>query len=100
MPDLPIACALTPQDLDAARGSLLPGLVARARRRESIPHGFRWTFVAEPDILASITGVVNAERRCCPFLEFVITVPMPDGNIGLDVRGPQGTAEFLEALCA
>jgi len=100
MPDLPFACALTPQDLEAARGSLLPGLVARAIHREPIVHGFRWTFAAGRDTLSSITEVVNAERRCCPFLEFVITVPTSDGTIGLDVRGPQGTSEFLEGLCA
>lgn len=42
--------------------------------------------------------VIEAERRCCRFLGFMVTVEAPTGRITLDVTGPPGTGEFLTAM--
>lgn len=97
MAGLPIACALSPDDLRAGRDGLLPGLVARAFERASLPDGRRWRFETA-DTLISMTEVIDAERRCCLFLRFAITAPPELGPITLDVTGPPGTVEFLDAL--
>jgi hypothetical protein len=41
---------------------------------------------------------VEAERHCCRFLRFTITVEPDDGPVTLDFTGPQGTREFVVAL--
>ena len=98
MTHLPIACALDPADLAARREALLPGLAVRALTRETIPDGLRWLFAPTHDLLEQISRVIDAERRCCPFLRFQLTVEPDGGPVLLAVTGPTGTREFLDAL--
>jgi len=60
--------------------------------------GFRWRFTPGSGLLAAIVKAIDMERQCCRFLRFELTVEPDDGPIWLEVLGPKGTAEFLEAL--
>jgi hypothetical protein len=42
--------------------------------------------------------MVDAERQCCRFLQFTVTVEPDDGPVTLDLAGPPGTREFLAAM--
>ena len=42
--------------------------------------------------------VIDAERRCCRFLRFSVLVEADAGPIVVEITGPPGTREFLEAL--
>jgi hypothetical protein len=97
-PELPVACALTPADLAARRGGLLPGLAASARESSPRDGGRAWRFTFEQGLLPAIALVIEAEHRCCPFLRFGLTVEPGDGPVTLEVTGPAGTKEFLEGL--
>jgi hypothetical protein len=97
---LAIACTLTPAELASRRDGLLPGLLIRARERCAVPGGFRWRFEPATGLLAEAVAVVDAERRCCRFLRFQLTVEPDDGPVWLEVSGPEGTQEFLATLLA
>jgi len=45
-----------------------------------------------------LAEMIEAERQCCRFLRFVVTISAEAGPIQLDVTGPKGTQEFLETL--
>jgi len=98
MPDLPIACELTSAEIQARREGLLPGLLAQAQERVALPQGFRWRFAASGEFLAAAAKTIDAERQCCRFLQFVLTVESNAASIWLEITGPQGTAEFLDTL--
>jgi hypothetical protein len=52
------------------------------------------TFAPSGAILSTIAAVIDAERRCCRFLQFDLSV-MPDaGPVALSISGPGGTVEF------
>ena len=94
--DLPIVCTLTPQALAAMKAGLLPGLVRRAVAMESLADGMRLTFSA--DAVMAIASAIDAERSCCRFLRFEVTVEPDEGPVRLTVTGPPGTGEFLAGL--
>jgi hypothetical protein len=98
MSDLPIACSLTSDALRARREGLLSDLLRRAKHREDLPEGVRLRFTPGEEALAAIAQAVDAERRCCRFLRFRITVEPDDGPILLELSGPPGTGAFLAAL--
>lgn len=98
MSDLPIACNLDSAQLAARRQALLPGLVARAAAREFLPTGARWRFAPSGEILQAVATTIEAERTCCRFLRFEVTVEPDGGPVWLEVTGPSGTREFLETL--
>lgn len=98
MADLPVACALNPAELTWRRDTLLPGIVARAESVEPLPEGARWRFAPSSEFFVAVAAVIDAERRCCPFLRFDLVVEPGGGPVWLDVTGPPGTAAFLAAL--
>jgi hypothetical protein len=55
-------------------------------------------FASGTDTVASLGRVVDAERQCCRFLRFVITVEPDGGPVMLELSGPAGTREFLSGL--
>jgi hypothetical protein len=98
MMNLPIVCTLDPAALAARREGLLAQLVARANERRETDEGYRLQFTGSSGTLELIARTVEAERHCCRFLRFQITVEPGEGTIVLDVTGPPGSREFLAAL--
>lgn len=98
MRDLPIVCTLQPGELNARAAQLQPGIVAAANARHAIENGFRFEFQPDSELLASIVRMIDAERKCCRFLRFQLTVEAAGGPVVLEVTGPPGSREFLTAL--
>jgi len=98
MAELPIACTVTPDALQTRRAGLLIDLVRRVERREDLSNGLRLEFAASGDTIALIARVVEAERHCCRFLRFAVTVEPDGGPVRLELTGPAGTRDFLSAL--
>ena len=98
MEDPPIVCRLTPGEMQERKASLLPGILARANRIDALAHGYRVRFAASRETLQAITAMIDAERRCCRFLRFQLTIEPDEGPLVLDVTGPAGTRDFLAAI--
>ena len=98
MPDLPVACTLSPEALRTRRQGLLAELVQRADAHHVLDRGYRLSFAASDETLALLAQAVTAERHCCQFLRFQITVEPGGGPVTLELSGPEGTRQFLAAL--
>jgi hypothetical protein len=98
MADLPIVCTLTPDALRARRKGLLSDLLRQADDHELLPEGLRLRFTPTSETLATIARAVDAERHCCRFLRFGITIEPDGGPMFLELSGPPGTREFVAAL--
>jgi hypothetical protein len=100
MTNLPVACTLGPAALKARREGLLSALLCRAVDRQELADGLRLRFAAAGDTLALIARAIDAERQCCRFLRFHVTVEPDEGPIVLELTGPEGTRDFVSALIA
>ena len=98
MKELPIACELTPAELAARREGLLPGLLEKAQERMNLSNGLRFSFAPSSEVLTAAVQTIDAERQCCKFLKFELTVEPDGGRMWLEITGPPGTAEFLNTL--
>ena len=98
MGDLPVVCTLGPETLKIRRENLLADLLHRVDSHEPLPDGYRLRFAVSGDVLSLITRTIDAERRCCRFLRFQVTVEPADGPVVLELTGPPGTREFVSAL--
>lgn len=65
------------------------------RERRDIPDGYAFRFDA--DAFDDIARFVTNERRCCPFLTFVLEVSPHGGPPWVRLSGPPGTRGFLDA---
>ena len=98
MTDLPIACSLDAASLALRKRGLLSEVRARATTRTAIDAGVRLTFPASSETLELLARTIDAERQCCRFLTFQLTVAADLGDFVLDLTGPSGTREFLGDL--
>ena len=98
MADLPIACTLTDDALRTRKQGLLGRVANQATSISRIPSGYRLEFAADLDTLSLVVSMIEAERQCCRFLRFSLSVEPNLGPIALELTGPGGTQEFLDAL--
>ena len=98
MPDLPVVCTLSPETLATRRQGLLAELLGSADAHDELDSGHRLAFAASDETLTLIARTVAAERNCCRFLRFQITIEPGDGPVTLELTGPKGTREFLAAI--
>jgi len=84
-----------PADERDAHFALLSRLLAEdVRERLGSPNGYAFRF--DGDMFDDIARYVSNERKCCPFLDFVIEVASDGGTLWLRLTGPSGTREFLD----
>lgn len=67
----------------------------RALERLELPEGYAMRF--SQDDLEAIARFIANERLCCPFLQFELSVKPDAGPLWLQITGPQGAREILEA---
>ena len=95
MNDLPIACRLTAPQLQARRSAVLQKVRLAVVEVRELEDGFAYSFPSDGDWLRELTGLIDLERQCCPFLQFRLTVEANGGPIWLEMTGPEGTKDFL-----
>ena len=96
MSELPIVCALDGSQLHQRREDLLARLAAAASHCEPVEHGLLLRLDPQTE-LALLWQVLEAERQCCRFLRFRVTLEPGLGPIAVEITGPAGTREFLES---
>ena len=98
MPDLPIACTLTPDGI-TARLALIDALAADGLLdRTPTDTGLRVRLRDTPDIEQRTRELVAAESRCCAFLDF--DLGRADGDLVLDISGPEDAQLVIEMFFA
>ena len=74
---------------------LLSGVLRDAKGVEPLTNGYRWRFSSAPDVFSRLAAVIEGERHCCRFLTFDVHAEPDQGDVVLEVTGPDGTVEFL-----
>ena len=93
----PIMCMLTEPELRERRRTVLRKFRSAVTEVKELEGGYSYGLPSDGEWLSELANLVNLERRCCPFLRFTINVEPAGGPIVLEMTGPAGTKEFLEA---
>ena len=89
-----LACSLA-EDERVERERELAALRRKARSVERVSDGVELRFPDDAAIADEIESLVEAERRCCPFL--AIDVSRGPGEIRVTVSGPADAEPLLES---
>jgi hypothetical protein len=89
------ACSLSPTALSDRRGAWR-SLMAQALHRRVEPGRVLGTYPNRPEIARSLAQLVEAEKDCCPFLEFDIREG--DSTIEVELRYPPEFAGTLASV--
>ena len=88
-------CSLSPNALSERRGAWR-SLMAQALHRRVEPGRVLSTYPSGPEIARSLAQLVEAEKDCCPFLEFDIRES--DSTIEVELRYPPEFAATLASV--
>ena len=97
MSELPVVCTLSERELAERRTGLYAGLQRHRREVRWLPDGAALRYLPEPGVMAALAELIQVESQCCRFLRLRLTVEPDGGPLWLELTGPAGTREFLEA---
>ena len=96
--EIPVACCLSDSDLRIRESTLLAQFKAAVIESEELDNGFRFRVPGDNKSATLVTELIMAERECCPFLKFELSLEPAMGPINVRMTGPAGTKEFLKSI--
>jgi hypothetical protein len=98
MPDLPIACTLTPDRMTARLGLIATLAADGLLDRTPTETGLRVRVRDTPDIERRTRELIAAESACCAFLDFELGREGDD--LVLDISGPDDARSVIDLFFA
>ena len=96
--EIPIACYLTDKQLQARRKNHLDKAAEFLVDSAELPDGFVYRFPLEELMLQSLAEIIDLERKCCPFLNFNLSLEAGKDVVLLELTGAEGTKEIIREL--
>ena len=96
MPDTPNTCSLDSAGQEERLGEFAELASAALFEAVRTPRGARLSLRRGDSVQASLSRLIEAERRCCSFLEFAVEVR--DTSIRVEVTGPPSARRLIDRL--
>ncbi len=96
--EIPIACTLSDKELQERRKNVLDKIAVSLIDSQELSNGFRFRFSIDDSVVQNLTTIINLERKCCPFLDFKLSLKAGADFASLDLTGKQGAKEAIKEL--
>ena len=96
--NIPIACRLNDKQLSERRINLLEKAARSLIETEERENGFVYLFPVDDFVLENLFEIIRLERKCCPFLDFKLTLESQSQFILLELSGQSGAKEAIRNL--
>lgn len=92
----PVACTLTPEQLDNRPKAIRETLAARYAGANEVDDGVTIRFEGTDDALVAASQFAANELQCCSFAEYRIETSPPYEETRLTITGPDGTKTMMQ----
>ena len=96
--EIPVACCLSDEELRNREATLLAQFKAALIKSEELDNGYSFRVLGDRKSIALVAELIVAERECCPFLKFELSMEPGMGPVSVRMTGPTGTKEFLKSI--
>ena len=90
----PVTCKLTTPELRERKYVVLSALKKQVIERKELPSGYSYKFSGTDEMLDAITSFIKAERLCCDFFNFKLSVTN-DFFMVLEISVAKGAKEVI-----
>ncbi|MCA1590943.1 MAG: hypothetical protein LC734_11295, partial [Acidobacteria bacterium] len=73
--EIPIVCTLNDAEVRERERTVLAKIKTSVLATNETDDGYAFRFRSDDDAFAMLNEFIVLERRCCPFLDFTMTVP-------------------------
>lgn len=92
-----LSCKLTTPELQERKRTVLAEVKSLVIERKETEKGVRYKFDGSDTNIDLLTNFIKTERLCCGFFDFDLFVGGEDNFVWLELSGPEGTKDFIEA---
>lgn len=96
--EIPVACCLSDEELRKREATLLAQFKAALIGSEELIDGYVFHIPGDKKWITLLAELIVAERECCPFLKFELSMEPGAGPVSVRMTGPTGTKEFLRSI--
>jgi len=89
---------LSDEELRERRAEYLDKIKDSLIDTEELPNGFKYRFRIADRFIQDLAEVIDLERKCCPFLNFKMSIESGKRFVSLELTGPEGTREMIASL--
>lgn len=93
--EIPIVCTLNDDEFRERERVVIRRLMPTVLETMETDNGFVFRFPSDDLSFRDINEFIVLERKCCPFLDFKMTVGRGNGDILLELSGSDGVKEFI-----
>src|SRR5262249_13007085 len=99
--DSPVACSLSNAELRVRLATLRAQFKSRVIATEELADGYAFHLAGDKGSISAVAELIAAERECCRFLAFELTVEPNMGPVIVRVTGLSAAKELLKTMfCA
>jgi hypothetical protein len=88
-----LTCSLTSLEFQKRKATIIAELKQLVVERKDILNGMSYKFESRDETLDKLNVFIKAERMCCQFFTFQLTIQKRDTL--LSITGPEGANDFL-----
>ena len=93
-----LVCKLTGKEMLERKASIIAALKSYVIERKELRNGYSYKFKADDQSIDQLTAFIKFERQCCDFFDYSVFIK--DDFAYLELRGPKGTKQFIDAKIA
>ena len=89
-----VSCKLTTPEFQRRKATVIAELKALIMAKKELPNGYSYEFEGTDSLLDKLNTFIKAERMCCDFFTFQLTVQ--DTKTFLAITGSEAAKQFLQ----
>lgn len=90
-----LVCSLTDEEFRKHKETVIASLKKQVLEKKELDNGYAFRFKGDAKTLKEVNAFVDAERQCCEFFTFDLSVSVDESEAWLSMTGPEGVKDFI-----
>lgn len=90
-----LVCNLTDEEFRKHKETVVASLRKQVLEKKELDNGYAFKFKGDAKTLKEVNAFVDAERQCCGFFTFDLSISDDQSEAWLSMTGPAGVKDFI-----
>lgn len=90
-----LTCKLMPEELRLRKETVLKSLKEKVLEKKELKDGYAFRFAGTDENLEELMSFIKAERECCDFFIFNLSISGDKSEVWLALTGVEGAKDFV-----